>query len=307
MAKFEMKLAQEQKLCVFAEVMRCESITEAANSLCITQPAVSTIIRQLEKYYEVKLIEVINKKIYFTPAAKVLYEQWSKLHIAIDNLHYEMNQFNSGIRGKIRIAMVSSAKYFIPQVMCNYMQKYPDIRFDCDIKRRQDILPLLEKGHYDIAILTNPDSSISFHSYFFGNNKLIFIGKPNHSLFDKKSVSLHDLATENFVIREQSALITQNLFDLFNKHQLNMKILLEIDSTEAIKQAVISGLAIALVPEICVAVEIKYDILKEIQVKNINQKNNWHVVCNKNFHDISLIKNFIEFLKLETTKIFIKH
>jgi DNA-binding transcriptional LysR family regulator len=303
MAKIQMKLAQEQKLYVFSEVVKCGSITEAANVLCMTQPAVSTIIRQLEEHFGIKLIEKNGKKIYLTPAAKMLNEEWNKLHIAIDNLHYEMNQLSNGVCGKIRIAIVSSAKYFVPQVMCNYMHQYPNVKFECDIKHRENILPSLEKGIYDLAILTNPISYTTLSKFYLGNNKLIFIAEPNHSLFKRKKVSLQQLANENFVIREQSALITQMLFDLFQSQQLSIKILLEIDSTEAIRQAVISGLAIALVPEICVALEIKHNIVRKLPVNDINLQNSWYIVCNKNFENINLIKNFIEYLKSQATQI----
>lgn len=297
MTKIDMPLVSEQKLWVFSEVVKCGSVTTAAKNLCMSQPAVSTIMRQLEQHFAVKLFNTVNKKIQLTPAARMLYQQWTEMKIAIHNLHHEMQQFANGLAGHIRIAMVSSGKYFVPRIMCSYLKKYPNITFDCDILHREAIIPSLEKGLYDIGILTDPAHHTQFSKFHLGSNKLIYIAHPNHPMAKKKKIFLKELADEPFIIREHSALMTQMLLKDFQDKALDIKILLEIDSTEAIKQTVIAGLAIALVPQISVSIEIDHNILKKIPVVDSCLENQWYIIFPKSLEKLKLMHAFINYTR----------
>lgn len=295
----------EHKLAVFAEVVRQGSITAAADRLNITQPAVSTIIKQIEKHFDVKLFDVIGKKIHLTPAARTLYDEWDSVKISIDNLHFKMNQFKEGTYGDIRIVMVSSGKYFVPLMIKEFLKDHPEIDFHCDIKRRDAVCESVRSYQYDVGILTNPPLESKLSTTYLFDNDLVFICHPNNPLAKSTSTNIKELAKQKFIIREETALITQTLFQIFHAHHLNIDIFIEIDSTEAVKQAVISDLGIALVPEISVATELQYGILKKICVKNIKPSNRWFLACNQRAAHLELIKHFINHMKY--TKINITH
>jgi len=285
-----------KKLRMFIEVMRQNSITKAAKALCVTQPAVSTAIRNLEEFFAVTLIDVISKKIHFTAAAHVLYKSWLDVEVSMENLEREMEAFHSGTAGELRIVMVSSGKYFIPQVIHRFLQVYPNVRFSCDIKRRDFITQAMEKDLYDIAILTDPPHSQHLSQYILHENPLIFITHPKHPMTQKKVLTIQDLNDTPFIMRESSALISQVLMELFVEYDIKLNTLFEMDSTEAIKQAVISGLGIALVPRFSVETELSHGILKELPIKDINLKNNWVLTCAKYTENLNLFKNFLKFL-----------
>ena len=286
-----------QKLRMFAEVVRQNSITKAAEQLCITQPAVSTAIKSLENYFDIKLIEVISKKIHLTAAAHVLYQNWLDVEVSMENLRLEMESFHSGVAGELRIVMVSSGKYFIPEVIHRFLQSYPNVRFSCDIKRRDFITEAMENDMYDIAILTDPPHSQHLSHYFLRDNPLVFIVHPEHHLAQNKLLTIKDLENIPFIMRESSALISQILMSLFEKKNIDLNVLFEMDSTEAIKQAVISGLGTALVPKFCVETEISYGILKILPVQKINLTNRWVLTCAKYTENLKLFQHFLNFLK----------
>ncbi len=286
-----------QKLQMFGEAVRQQSITKAANELCVSQPAVSTGIKQLEQFFGMKLLTVVRKKIHLTMAGRVLYENWLSIAVSSENLHFAMKSVHAGATGEMRIVMVSSAKYFIPQVINKFLKSYPQVRFRCDIKRRDIVIDAIENSKYDVAILTNPPHSQFFSQHFLYDNRLVFIAHPNHPLVNKANLSLLDLENTPFIIRESSALISQMLFDIFSKNNLSLNILFEMDSTEAVKQSVISDLGVALVPEFCVKTEIAYGILKILDVENILLKNQWFLICGKQTENLSVFKNFLKLCK----------
>lgn len=286
-----------QKIMMFAETVRQQSITKAAEKLCVTQPAVSTSIKQLEQYFGTKLIEVVRKKIQFTPAAHLLYKHCEKVMIALDNLSLDMESFDSGNSGELRIVMVSSGKYFIPEIIYSFLQHHPKVSFSCDIKRREVITESMENNLYDIAILTDPQHSQHVSQHFLMENPLVFIAHPDHPLAMEPDVSLKSLAEIKFIMREPTALISQILFDLFNKNDLPLDVIFEMDSTEAIKQSVISGLGIALVPRLCVKNELKHGILRIINVPSTTLQNKWFITCSKATEKLTLFKNFLSYLK----------
>lgn len=298
MAKINTRLINEQKLYVFAQVMKFGSITEASKQLCMTQPAVSTIIKQIEKHFLVKLFDIVGKRIRPTPAAKVLYQQWLNVRLSVENLHQEMDQFSDGISGEISIAMVSSGKYFLTRIMNVFLKDFPNVKFRCDIQRRELITQAVKNNEYEIGIITDPQHYSGISRLFLAKNPLIFIAHPSNPLAKKRRLEFKDIAKQTFIIREQSALISQTLFALFDDIN-DIDILFEIDSTEAIKQAVISNLGIALVPEVSVGNEIKHNILCKLPVINLNLCNDWYLICDKKLEKIRLVNNFIHYIKKE--------
>ncbi len=296
MAKINTRLISERKLYVFAEVVRQGSITNAANKLCMTQPAVSTIIKQLEDHFAIKLFNIVGKKIQLTPAAKVLYEQSFLVQQALDNLHQQIDRYKKGLVGDIRIIMVSSAKYFIPRAINTFLLDFPEVKFHCDIKRRENIISGIKNNDYEIGVLTDAPYNQHIARTHLGKNRLIFIAHPKNLLVKKKKITINDLAKQIFIAREQNAVISQYLFKLFDEHKMVPNILFEIDSTEAIKQAVISNLGIALVPEISVINEIKHGILKELATKNLLLENQWFLLSD-NRRDSIIVNNFINYVK----------
>lgn len=289
-----------QKLAMFAETVKQGSITKAADKLCVTQPAVSIAIKQLEQFFGVTLIEVIGKTLHFTAGARILYRNWLEMVVSQENLLLAMESFHEGITGELRLVMVSSGKYFIPKVIHQFLQTYPNVLFSCDIKGRAYITEAMKNNIYDIAVLTDPEHDQSLSQYYLQDNPLVFIVHKDHPLAKKRSIPLEALEQVKFIMRESSALISQMLFRVFADHNLTLDVLFEMDSTEAIKQSVISGLGAALVPRFCIENELTYGVVKILKVQNISLQNKWALICSKSTEKLVLFKNFLECLTQNT-------
>ncbi len=155
----------------------------------------------------------------------------------------------------------------------------------------------MDNNTYDLAILTDPPHSPHLSQYTLRDNTLVFIIHPAHPLAQKKSVTLSELEAVPFIMRESTALISQMLLELSVHNRLTLKTLFEMDSTEAVKQAVISGLGTALVPRLCIERELKYGILKLLNIDGIQLCNKWVLTCAKYTEHLKIFQNFLSFSK----------
>ena len=203
-----------------------------------------------------------------------------------------------GDQGDISITMVSTAKYFTPALIKEFLCKFPNVNFNCQVIDRKQIIENLLNHHYAIGVLTEPPHHHALHAIKLGHNPLVFICHPKHPLANESNVSFETLSQQNFITREHSAQITQNLYRLFEQHKLTPNIAFTINSTEAIKEAVIENLGIALMPYLAVHREIASKKIERMSFKTDSLTNNWYIITAKDKTLDSASQAFIKMTQL---------
>jgi DNA-binding transcriptional LysR family regulator len=295
------QIIHPHKLMVFAKVAEIGNITHAAQLLHMTQPAVTNIIRQLEKHYQQKLISHQGKKILITDAGKVIASYWQAFETLFDDLNDRLSAHQKGDRGEIKLAMVSTAKYFMPSLISRFKETYPLSEFKCHITNRHEIIDDILECKYDLAIITNPDKHLEITEHHLSKNKLVFVCKAHHQLLKQKKITFKDIANQTFITRERSALITQTLYDYFNHFDKKPQVAYEIDSTEAIKEAVATSNSLALLPLISINRAIKSKDLNVLPI-DIPAKfsiNSWYIIHKQSTSLNAISKKFQAFVMSE--------
>jgi len=287
------KLINPKKIHVFSVVSELGNITHAAQKLNLSQPAISNALSSLEQFFATKLYNIIGKEVVITAKGQQLLKHWSELEACYQHIFDEFNEINSGELGEISLAMISTAKYFILKIIKNFSQQHPHVNFNCQIFDRNQIIDNLLSHRFSLAVMTEPPHHHGLTSIRIGENPLIFICSPSHELAGKANITFANLADKNFVTREYSAQITQNLYKLFEQHQSTPKISFSINSTEAIKEAVIENLGIALVPYLSVTRELKSKKIVRIDFNTKGLNNNWYIIYAKNKPLDKASQNFI--------------
>ena len=297
MIKLSRNLASSQKLFIFSQVAECLSITAASKKVCMTQPAVSNVMKQLESHFSTQLIEIVGKKLVLTQAGETLYNQWKNIASSYEGMYQQMESLKLGLTGKIKIAMVSTAKYFVPRIINQYLQRYPNVEFSCDIYRRTQVFEAIKEENCDLGILTEQDPQHeAFECIELGGNPLVFISSIKHHLAGKQNIDFSEIEQEKIVSREADAIISRYLHNVFHLHNATPDVLFEIDSTEAVKQSVIHDLGLALVPLMTVEREIRYGELAVLDVKNVHLLTRWHIYLLKTPHRSVLHDDFVAFM-----------
>lgn len=276
--KKRLKLSQLQ---AYLAVIKCGGVTQASKDLNVTQPAVTLSVQQLERFIGGPLIEVVNKKIYPSRAGEILLQACRDIDTCLDELEVGLNYLSGGVKGQLNLAVISSAKYFIPQLMGEFIKLYPDVEPVLDFLPRQQVLEKLINNECDFAIMSQSPKTVPLVAKRFAQNPLVCIVSPDHPLAKKKKIKIKDLANEHLVVREQGSGIRAALKKLYESAAVQSKILMELSSTEAIKQIVASGIGMSLVPKLSIERELAANILIILDVENTPIKKYWHTVYPK--------------------------
>ena len=272
-------------------------MTHAAQKLHLSQPAISNSLLSLEQFFGVKLYEVLGREVIVTTTGKKLLKHWANIASSYQNMFAEFDAMKQGEQGDISIAMISTAKYFTLTFIKNFSENFPKVNFNCQIFDRNQIIENLLNHRFSLGIMTEPPHHHALTSIKLGENPLVFICSPKHPFARQSHVKFESLCAQNFITREYSAQITQNLYRLFEQHQSTPHIAFSINSTEAIKEAVIENLGIALVPYLSVGRELKAKKIIKIDFDTQALTNNWYIISIKNKVLDQASQAFIEMTK----------
>jgi len=235
-----------RQLELFEAIARLGSFTRAAEELFLTQPTVSMQIKKLSDTVGMPLLEQVGKKIYLTDIGHELHKTCLGISEQIANFEMIAADMKGLKTGKLRLSVVTTAKYFAPRLLGAFCLQYPGVDVSLKVSNREKLLERLAGNLDDLYILGQPPDDAGVVAEAFLENMLVVIAPANHELAKKKRIPLERLAREPFLLREPGSgtrIATERLFE-DKGHKLKMR--MELGSNEAIKQAVIGGLGISV-------------------------------------------------------------
>ena len=225
----------------FIEVTRQGSVSKAAEKLCVTQPAVSMHIRQLEEAFGVALVEAQGRGIRLTDAGRTFAGRANVVMAELHELESLMAEYAGAQKGRIALAVVSTAKYFVPMLLMRFSRLYPDIEVRLHIENRESVLGMLERSEADLVIMGRAPRNMTTQAAAFATNPMAIVAAPSHALAGRKNLPFSVLADYAFVMRESGSGTRAAMERLFALHEVPLKVAMEMPSNETIKQAVMAG------------------------------------------------------------------
>lgn len=254
------------------------SISKAAADLALTQPAVSMQVRQLEDQIGLKLIEQIGKRMVLTEAGCELRGHALKISGQIGELAAAMDQFRGLERGVLRLAVVSTANYFLPPLIAAYHHAYPGVRISLAVENRDQVLVALNENRTDLAITGQPPDLPDVAASMFMKNPLVVIAEPEHRLVLEARIPLARLAEETLLLREQGSGTRALIERYLSEHRIAYRPGCELATNEAVKQAVQAGLGIGIVPAQTIELELETHRLAVLPVEGFPLLRHWFVL-----------------------------
>ena len=265
------------QLKVFETVARNGSFTRAAEELFITQPTVSSQVKQLTKAIGLPLFEQIGKSLYLTDAGQELLSACQDIFERLDNFEIKIADLKGTKQGQLNLAVITTAKYFVPRLLGSFCQQYPGIDVALTVTNHQEIRQRMLENKDDLYIVSNPDEDIDLKSQPFLNNPLVVVARKDHPLASQKNIALKELNDQSFVMREQGSGTREAILKLFDEHNISVKVKLELGSNEAIKQAIYGGLGISVLSEHCLISEGMSGELTVLDFQDFPLKRRWFV------------------------------
>jgi len=277
-----MKNATLRQLKVFETVARHMSFSRAAEELHLTQPAVSTQVRQLELHVGLPLFEQLGKRIYLTPAGTEMLHYSRSIIQQFREAEDAMAQLKGISGGRLNVAVISAGDYFFPRLLAEFMNRHEAVTLNLAVHNREELLHQLSSNLTDVAVMVRPPEGMDTIAESFAPHPYVIVAAPNHPLVGKRNIPLAGLAEEAFVSREKGSDTWNSMQEGFAGRLSNLRIAMEIKSTETIKQAVIANMGIAFLSAHTVGLELQTGKLAVLDIEGFPVMLNWYVVHRKN-------------------------
>jgi DNA-binding transcriptional LysR family regulator len=285
-----------RQLRAFEAVARLRSFSRAAEEMHVTQPTVSKQIRLLHEEIGLPLLEHIGKKVYLTEAGEELFstcaewlETWGRFEQRIANLK-GMKQ------GRLKIATVTTAKYFMPRVLGPFCAEYPGIDIAMEVINRDRLLERLSRNQDDLYVMGVPPEGWDIESEPLVENELVVLAPASHPLARRKRIAFRDLARQSFLVRERGSGTRMTVERVFREHKVPFQVRMELGSNEAIKQAVAGGLGLAVLSRSALHPE-QIREMAVIDVEGFPIQRYWYVVRPKGKQLSVVADAFLNFLR----------
>ena len=282
-----------KQLYSFEAVVRLGGFTSASKELHITQPAVYMQVQQLQENIGAKIFNVNGKKITPTFIGNKIYETAVRAINVVENSKLEIEQNLNPDSGHLQIAVATTANSFVSRLLSKFKKEYPKMTFYINVTNRHALLDNLKNNNADLVIMGEPPKNIPLISSAFMKNPLIAIVHPDNELLTKKKISIKDLNKETLLTREIGS-GTRITIERFTGLDFSSDI--QINSNEAIVEAVQAGLGIGFVSKHFVNLQLKNNIIKQLDVAPFPIIRQWHIVHHAEAELSPIARRFKQFV-----------
>lgn len=285
-----------RQLQVFEKVASHLNYSRAAEELYLSQPAVSMQIKQLEENIGLPLFEQMGKKIFLTEAGRELFHYSRSIAQQLAEMEAVFDEMKGLGQGKLTLSVVNTANYFTPQLLARFCQQHPNINVILQVANRDAVLKQLADNTTDLAIMGQPPEDLDIVADSFMENPLVVIAAPNHPLAKLKQVKFAQLAQETFLSREKGSGTRSAMERVFAQHHIQPRIGMEVETNEAIKQAVQAGMGLGILSLHSIELELETKRLAVLNVEHFPLVRHWFVAHRSNKRLSNAAMAFKEFL-----------
>ena len=286
-----------RQLRLFQALAETGSVTGAAEAEHVTQPTVSMQLRQLSDAAGVPLYEPLGRGIRLTDAGLRLARACHDVLHRWAEFEMELADLQGLKRGRLDVAVVSTAKSFIPRLLGPFSQRCPDIDVHLEVANRDSIVRRLEQSLDDLVIMTTPPDHVAVEAEFLLDNPLVLIAASDHPLASRKGLKLKALAGERFILREPGSGTRISCERQFAKWGFSPRVQMSLGSNEAIKQAVAGGYGLAVLSRHALDRDPAHEGLVVLDVQGFPIASRWYLVRRQERQPTPVARAFLEFLR----------
>lgn len=262
----------DRRLQVFHTVARLLSFTKAAETLHMTQPAVTFQVRQLEEYFNTRLFDRTHNRISLTEAGSRVYEFADKIFVLYAEMENSVREMTGEISGSLTIgASTTIAEYMLPALLGDFKAKYPDVNIHLKVSNTEGIVSMVENNTIDLGVVEAPVANKNLVVEVCKPDQLVAIVPPKHPEATKSSLTYQDLVNYPFICREEGSGTREVIGEYINEvsddpSSEGLQIAMELGSPEAVKGAVEAGMGISVVSRATIQKELKLGTLVAINL-----------------------------------------
>lgn len=264
---------------LFVAVADHGSFTRAAETLHISQPAISARIRDLEASLGEQLFEQAGRRIYLTDAGLELRDHAGLILRQVEEAQRAVAEVRGLQRGTLRVvATTTVGTYILPRILGRFHRDHPGVALVLDVTNWSRAVELLRDHAMDLAVLGPTDEMDDMVVRSFMQNELIVAAAPTHPLARRRRIPFAELSAHPVLVREDGSGTRSDTIRLFTDHGLRPLLGMELRHSAAIKQGVAAGLGVALLSKQSIGVELALGSLVVLDVEGLPMRRDWHIV-----------------------------
>ncbi len=286
-----------RQLQVFQAVYLNRSYSKAGAQLGLTQPAVSSQIRQLEETLGLPLFEYVGRRLFVTSAGETLVKHAEQIFGELEHLQSDINRQRGVVAGELRLVAVSTAQYVVPYLLRAFLNLHPDVKTSVSVVNRATALQRLEENKDDLVIMGMVPDDKPLVALPFLNNELIPVVPPGHPLLQNPSPKTQDFLNSELLLREPGSGSRLALEHHCQLHRLRLHSAMELGSNAAVKHAVMAGLGVAVLPRLSVMSELRLGALEILKLPGFPLNRSWCLVYPQAKYPTPTMRAFVEYVQ----------
>ena len=273
-----------RQLRLFLALAETGSVGAAARAHHVTQPTASMQLREVALALGMPVHEVIGRKVHLTEVgqelartARIMANEW-------ETFEQKMAALKGLTRGKLRVAVVSTAQSFMPRLLGGFCAEHPQIDISLEVLNRNGVVSRLRDNLDDFCIMSMPPKDLALQDRIFMANPLVVIASSRHRLARRRSLVLADLAKERFIMREQGSGTRMAVDAHFRSNRFKPLLRLELGSNEAVRESVAGDLGLAVISRHALPLHDADPSVVVLAVRGFPLQSRWHIVSQKGRH-----------------------
>jgi DNA-binding transcriptional LysR family regulator len=268
-----------RQLRVFTEVAQQGSMARAAAALHLTPPAVSMQVKEVEAQVGLALFERHARQVSLSTAGEYFLVHARRLLANLKQAEDAMARFKRLEHGLLTIGIVSTAKYFVPQLLARFHEEHPGIEVRLRVVgNREQLVAMMEAGDVDLSVMGRPPKEIATRAEAFAAHPLVIVGPPEHPLLRVGHAPVSALEGYAFIVREHGSGTRTAMEAFFAEQRFEPRITMEMSSNETIKQAVMAGMGLSFLSLHTMGLELRCGLLRILDIEGTPVMRMWNVV-----------------------------
>lgn len=290
------------QLRVFLKIVQTESVTKASEELYLSQPAVSIQLKNFQDQFPIPLTEVVGRKIQITDFGREIALAAEQILQQVQAIDFKTAAYKGLLAGRLRISIVSTAKYVMPYFLTDFMQLHPEIQLQMDVTNKQKVIESLENNEIDFALVSLLPSKMKVEKLDLLENNLYLIGKAGSDIKPNQKLKtiFKDLP---LIFREEGSGTRQTMEKFIEEQDLIVLKRMELATNEAVKQAILAGLGFSIMPLIGLRNELETGKLQIIECPGLPITTEWQLIWREGKKHSPVSEGFLEHLKIHKNEI----
>ena len=291
---------------IFRKIAQLKSVTKASEELFLTQPAVSIQLKKFQEQFDIPLFEIVGRKLYITEFGEEVVVAANKILEEVQALNYMSLSYQGKLSGSLNIAIVSTAKYAMPYLLSDFLEKNEGVNLTMDVTNKAAVIRNLENNEVDFAMVSTIPKKMAINRIELMKNKLFLVGSKPY-VNSSKNISNESFGKLPLIYREKGSSTRLAMEKFIGARNFPIYKKMELTSNEAVKQAVVAGLGVSIMPLIGIKTSLNMFELQIIPAKGLPIETTWNLIWLKSKNLSMVAKAFIKHINENKEGIIIEH